>query len=109
MYNEVIKLVSVKNTVDEYGDTVTTETETEVFAQLRSIGQSEFYQSRANGFRPEVKFIIADFLDYSGEQLVRYQPYGAEEEIDYRVIRTYQNGTELEITCQRGVVDSGNS
>lgn len=104
MQNDVIKLVSVMKKVDEYGDTVTEEKEREVFAELKSIGQSEFYQARANGFRPEIKFVLADFLDYSGEEIVRYTPYGSDVEEELRIVRTYRSGLEMELVCQRGVI-----
>lgn len=102
MYNEVIKLVSVIKSADEYGDIVETETERTVFAELKSVGQSEFYQAQAVGMKPEIKFIIADYLDYKGEKRLKYQPYHGTEE-EYEVIRTYRNGNRLEITCKRGI------
>lgn len=67
----------------------------EVFCALRSIGQSEFYQAYATDYRPELKFVIADYLDYSGETLIEY------EGVTYRVIRTFRAGQELEIVVAR--------
>lgn len=66
-----------------------------VFCGLRSIGQAEFYGAQATDLRPELKFIIADYLDYEGEAFVLY---GADL---YRVIRTYRAGQELELTVAR--------
>ena len=103
MYNEVIKLVKTETQRNDYGDAVYVETEHTVFARLTSIGQAEFYQAAATGFRPEIKFILPDFLDYEGEPVVRYMPYGDEVEHSYSVIRTYRSGNELELVCQRGV------
>ena len=59
--NEIIKLIAVTETTDRYGRTVTTETSTELFAAVRSITQSEFYQAQAVGLKPEYKFVIADY------------------------------------------------
>ena len=102
MYNEIVKLVSVIESVDSYGDIVKTISEKVVFARLKSIGQTEFYQAKAVGLKPEIKFVIADYLDYSGEKLLKYAPYdGAEEE--YSVIRVFREGNELEIVCRRGI------
>lgn len=67
----------------------------EVFCSLRSVGHSEFYEAHAVDYHPELKFILADFLDYEGETLVKY---GANL---YRVIRTYRTGQELELTVCR--------
>lgn len=63
----------------------------EVFAELRSIGQSEFYQAHAIDYHPELKFVLADHLDYQGETVVKH------EGTLYRVLRTYRKGRELEI------------
>ena len=103
MYNEVITLRTISRTTNSYDDLVNTTSDRQVFARLLSIGQSEFYQAAASGFKPEVKFVLADFLDYNNEKYVLYQPYGTSEAEVYSVIRTYRNGNELELTCQRGV------
>lgn len=95
--NEVLTLITVVNGVDEYGDPATTETSREVFCRLASIGQKEFYQAQAVGLQPELKFILADYLDYAGETLVEYDGQR------YRVLRTYRDGLELELIVYREV------
>lgn len=102
MFNSIIKLLKETNTVNEYGDTVQTFTERQVFADVKSIGQSEFYQAEAVGLKPEIKFLIADFVDYQGEKLLKYTPYGGTEET-YTVLRTYRNKINLEIVCKKGI------
>ena len=47
MFNEVISLKKEVNTVNEYGDTVHTFTTRQVFAEVKSISQTEFYQAQA--------------------------------------------------------------
>lgn len=66
-----------------------------VFSALRSIGHAEFYEAYATDYRPELKFVIADYYDYAGETYIEY------EGTLYRVIRTYRVGTELELTAGR--------
>lgn len=70
-------------------------TKREVFAGLRSVGQTEFYQSRATGYKPELKFVLADHLDYNDETIIQH------EGKFYRVVRTYRTGQELEIVVTR--------
>lgn len=70
-------------------------TKREVFAGLRSIGMTEFYQSRATGHKPELKFVIPDYLDYNDETLLSYDGKL------YRVLRTYRAGLELELVVSR--------
>lgn len=102
MYDSIITLISESNTVDEYGDTVTVETERTIFAEVKSIGQSEFYQAQAVGLKPEIKFLIADFADYQNEKKLKYTPFGGTEDI-YTVLRTYRTKNQLEIVCKRGI------
>lgn len=103
MYNSVITLIDVQKTIDEYGDAVEARSERNVFASLKSVSQSEFYQAHAVGLKPEVKFVLADYLDYKGEMVLRFQDFNEDEAQEYSVIRTYRNGTELELVCKRGI------
>ena len=95
--NEVLTLIQQTHGVDEYGDPAITETTREVLAKLGSIGQKEFYQAHAVGLQPELKFVLADYLDYEGEALVEHNGQR------YRVLRTYRKGQELELTVYREV------
>ena len=70
-------------------------TRREVFASLRSISQSEFYQAAAIDYHPELKFVIADYYDYQGETLVKHNG------TLYRILRTYRAGRELELVVTR--------
>ena len=103
MFDSVITLKKETNTVNEYGDTVQTFAERNVFAEVMSIGQSEFYQAQATGLKPEIKFAIADFADYQNEKILSYKPFGESEAEDYTVLRTYRNKINLEIVCKRGI------
>ncbi len=72
-----------------------------VFAELKSIGQSEFYQSQTVGQKPEIKFKLTDYMDYQGQR------YLIHEGTRYTVLRTYRTASnELEITCYGGVRDA---
>ena len=88
-------LILVHRTLGDDGYTVIEQTEREVLCRLASIGQSEFYQAQATDLRPELKFVLADYLDYEGETLCIYGGTW------YRVIRTYRAGQSLEIIVQR--------
>ena len=77
-----------------------------VLCAVRSIGMREFYQANASDFHPEVKFVLADYLDYNNERLVEYvgdlAPAGV-----YRILRTYRTGQELELTAELAPVEDG--
>lgn len=72
-----------------------------VFCRVASIGMKEFYEASARDFYPEMKFILADYLDYNNEQLVEYNGQR------YRVLRTYRTGRELEIVVTRASAEEG--
>ena len=99
--NEVLTLIRQTQAADEYGDLVATEATREVFGRLGSIGQAEFYQAHAVGLKPELKFILADYLDYENETLVEYLGQR------YRVLRTFRNGQELELVLYQEVNPHG--
>ena len=71
------------------------ETSREVFCGVRSVGMREFYSANSTDFRPELKLVLADYLDYDDETLVDYDGKR------YRILRTYRNGQELELTLER--------
>lgn len=107
MYNEVIFLLSTRSEKNEVGDQIKKTEKTMRFAKIKSIGQSEFYQSQAQGLKPEIKFVLADYLDYDNQEHVIYNNFS------YKVLRTYRTGNEIEIVCYGGirleVVQDGNS
>lgn len=72
-----------------------------VFCGSRSIGQKEFYAASSTDFRPELKLVLADYLDYDNETLVDYNGQR------FRVLRTYRNGQELELTLERAPAEDG--
>lgn len=104
MYDNLITLIAEsKSNVNEYGDIVPTCEERTIFCDVRSIGQKEFYQAQALGFAPEIKFVIADYLDYKNEKKLKYRAFNETTDTVYDVIRTYRNNNELEIVCKRGI------
>lgn len=103
MYDDVIWLISEDKQTDELGDQIVSRQERMVFADLRSVGQSEFYQAQAVGLKPEIKFVLADYLDYKNEKMLKYRGFGDEIEEEYTVIRTFRNCNSLELVCKRGI------
>lgn len=66
----------------------------QVFCKRKSIGQTEFYQSNATEYRPELKLILADYMDYNGETLADFEGQR------YRIIKTYRSGRTMELTLE---------
>ena len=91
-------LILVRRTFDDYG-VLTGETRREVLCTLESVNRTEFYQAQATNLRPELVFVLNDYLDYEDEFLCIYG------ETWYRVIRTYRKGQGLEIIVQRAAAE----
>jgi SPP1 family predicted phage head-tail adaptor len=102
MYDKEIYLVHEMecDKEDEYGNPVIDRILQQRFANLKSISQTEFYQAQTNDYKPELKFELADCLDYAGEEKVIYEGF------IYKVLRTFVNGRKIEITCYGGVRDA---
>ena len=98
MYNEVIYLLSTKYTTNVVGDSIEVSETSMRLAKLKSIGQKEFYQAQANGLKPEIKFVLPDYLDYDNQEEVIHNGFR------YKVLRTFKNeDNEIEITCHEGI------
>ena len=95
--NELLTLV--RRVLGPDGVTVAEESRRDVFCRLQSVGQAEFYRAQATSLRPELVFVLADYLDYGGEFLCIH------DSVWYRVIRTYRRGLELEIVVQTASVE----
>ena len=77
-----------------------------VLCGVRSVGMREFYQANASDFHPDVKFVLADYLDYNNERRVKYEGDQAVPGL-YQILRTYRTGQELELTASLAPVEDG--
>lgn len=99
LFRDVIELISTTPGEDEIGNPIRIPTPREVYANMKSIRQSEFYQAAATGLKPELMFEIRS-VDYQGEKEMSYN------EKKYSIIRTYdKNGEIIELICG-GVVNN---
>lgn len=73
-------------------------TERRVLCTVRSVSSVDYYRAHAAGLSPEKVFVLADLIDYNGETLLRHGE--GQEARYYRVLRTYANGRQLEITVE---------
>ena len=97
MFNDIAYLCSETITQDEYLNEVVAFQEREVFVQAKSIRASEFYQAATTDFRPEITLVLADYYDYEGERIVRYDGKL------FDIVRTYENRNRLELTLQQRI------
>lgn len=99
MYDQILTLIKRYDvSADAAGDQLITKTRRDVFCNEFSVGSKEFWQAQADDFQPELKLVLADYLDYEEEQLAEYGG------IEYHILRHYRNGKgELELTLGRRV------
>jgi len=93
VFKDVINLISIVNEVNEGGDTVQVEIPRKVYANKKSIKQSEFYQALTAGLKPEVTFAIHSY-EYERERKLIY------ELKSYNIIRTFEKGDFIELICE---------
>jgi SPP1 family predicted phage head-tail adaptor len=99
LFKDNIDLITFSETINTIGDVVKTPSYKSVYANRKSIRQSEFYQAFATGFKPELMFEIR-FYDYSNESKIRWNNH------TYDVLRTFTKNEEMiELICQ-GVVNN---
>lgn len=79
-----------------------TPTTTQVFAEIRSVRQSEFYSALNDGIQPQYTFVLTDYADYHDEKLIEYNG------LPYDVVRTYTpvDGQTIEITVKKHEVNA---
>ena len=93
---DVLILIAQTITVDEYGREVATETERQVYCEVYSISQTEFYAAANTELNPEYRFDVF-FGDYHGEDVCLFN--GAR----YAIYRTFRNGDTLELYAERKI------
>jgi hypothetical protein len=90
----MVDLISITATDNEVGDSITQETPRQVFANKRSIKQSEFYQAAMTDLRPELQFDVRT-IDYQAERELKWNNKS------YDIIRVYTKNDEItQLICQ---------
>ena len=100
LWRDVIHLIAQVDGENEMGDPTTADGDPrQVYANKKSVRQSEFYQAAMVGLRPELMFEVRT-VEYQGEPKLEYD--GKE----YRIIRTYEKDSEtIELICAGLVSD----
>lgn len=100
MWRELISLRDITYSVNEYGDRIESANNQVVYANKKSIRQSEFYQAHAFGLKPELMFEVRT-IEFAGQEQLMYNGKV------YNIIRTYSKNDEItELICT-GIVGGG--
>lgn len=97
-FKDIITLISTTDGTNDMGDPIKILIKREnIFANKKSIKQSEFYQAAAVGLKPEITFIIRT-IEYEQEPLLEYNSK------PFTIIRTYEKEDDfIELICQGAV------
>lgn len=95
--SNVVTLVTQTYAADSIGQMVATDVTTDVFCNVQSVSQSEWFQGGQNGLKPEYKVTMFS-PDYNGAKEVEF------EGKRYGIYRTYLRQDELlELYLERKV------
>lgn len=86
--SDVITLIKNTPSQDEFGRWVTTPSSTDVFVQVDSVSQSEFFEAGRNGHNPEYRFRMFSG-DYDGQTECEYNGD------KYAIYRTYKRRNDV--------------
>ena len=93
--SSIVYLIASTTEQDENGVWRKSHTRRQVFCNVSSITQREFFEAGRNGFNPEYRFTMFKY-DYQDERLVEYNGKS------YAVYRTYEGrNDEIELYCER--------
>lgn len=93
--SDIINLISITQTQDDYGVWRQTETARSLYCQVDSVTSTEFFEGGRNGLKPAYRFSIFK-PEYNGEQIVEYNGER------YSVYRTYESRNDiLELYVER--------
>ncbi|MDD3173360.1 MAG: phage head closure protein [Herbinix sp.] len=94
MWKDVVEIGNMTESIVK-GEPVQSMVYREVFANKKSVRQSEFYQASVAGLKPELVFEIRSY-EYENDKKLRY-PSGVNGKV-YDIIRTYDRGEITELT-----------
>jgi hypothetical protein len=93
--SDVITLISLTKSQDDYGVWRETETKHDVFCNVGSVTRAEFFEGGRNGLNPAYVFTMF-FGDYNGERIVEYKGER------FSIYRTYHARTDtIELYAER--------
>lgn len=84
---DIVTLIKITTTQNDIGDSVESETRTDVFADKLAVNQSEVYQAMSHGIKPANKFKIR-FIEYNNEERFEYKGE------QFKLVRVYNPDDE---------------
>lgn len=106
--NELLTLVAVTGTQRDGNGFVTGEqtAQKEVFCAVKSVGRKEHYEALRSGIKASIIFVVdKDDFDAAAGTSPEGKKVRPSRAVDidgnsYRIVRTYGDGGDLELTCE---------
>lgn len=98
-FKDVAYILTETHSLDSKYRPVVTYTPKKFYCNVKSIGQSEFYQSATAGLKPEIK-LEAKLLDLSNVTHIKYHNRF------YKILRIYEFEDAIEITLSSTVIET---
>lgn len=93
-FSDRITLRTVSVTYDSFGDTVKSYTDTEVWANKKSVTRSEFYSANMSGIKIDAVFEVHT-EDFNNQTEISFSSK------NYDIVRAYQKGEgTVELMCR---------
>lgn len=99
MFKDIVELVGFTVELDELLQEVKTPVKKQVFANKRSVSQTEFFNGGQGGLRPQYQFEIR-LSEYSDESELIFNGK------TYSIYRVYEKGENIELYCEIRVGDN---
>lgn len=98
-FKDVAYAMTEHSTLDNKHRPKLSYTENLFYCNVKSIGQSEFYQSATAGLKPEIK-LETKLLDLSNVTHIKYN------NVLYKILRTYRKEDIIEITLTSTLIEN---
>lgn len=69
---DAIKLIKQTFSVNEYGDSIPTETIREIYAEVKSIGLKRKIEAEQMGLKLDLKFVLSNVAEYQDEEILEF-------------------------------------
>lgn len=93
-WGDTCNLLTKTESVDSQGNLTYVTSSKTVYCNIKSVKYNEFYQAAANSLKAELVIVVRS-ADYDSQELISYNLQ------NYKVIRTFLKGENIELTVSR--------
>lgn len=95
LFADTLYLIKEITDTNAMGDSVGSEFARQVFCEVQSIGLKRKMDALVQGIKLEYKFILSNFAEYDGEEVLEYKGKR------YNIVNSYIQGETIELVVAR--------